>query len=112
MFKTLVQVESHHSTLPNPPERVVSRKYPAIPQDDPIELVRLPSAKAPADEATPDLEMSRPATPGGEREAAEALQNLPDSPRDKYRFAVCCSTILLSGLNDSAAGALIPYMET
>ncbi|KAI1877412.1 hypothetical protein JX265_003420 [Neoarthrinium moseri] len=109
MLNSLVRVESHHSKLPNPPERVVSRNYPAVPQDDPIELAGL--SRLP-DRATPDLEMSRPTTPAADGDAVEVLPSIFSPQKNKFRLAACCCMNFLGGLNDSAAGALIPYMET
>ncbi|KAI0132085.1 major facilitator superfamily domain-containing protein [Xylariales sp. AK1849] len=117
---SLVQVESLRNKLPDRPERVVSRNYPAVPQDDPVELRSLSrpnrmssGATTPREEVNRlDLEMSRPATPTSEREAVDALQSLSNPSMNRFRLAACCSLNLLGGLNDSAAGALIPYMET
>ncbi len=85
------------------------------------------------DEITPghDIQtISRPPTPGGAQtpitpnelesstppsprngEAVEALQSLWNPPINKWRFGSCCLMCFANGLNDSAPGALIPYME-
>ncbi|KAL9610734.1 MAG: hypothetical protein Q9167_004597 [Letrouitia subvulpina] len=57
-----------------------------------------------------DLETSRPSSPLNE-EAAEALQTLSNPPMNKYRLLSACLMCFGNGLNDSAPGALIPYME-
>ncbi|KAI5868697.1 MFS general substrate transporter [Durotheca rogersii] len=125
LLRTLVQVESnsiahHEHTLPAAPERVVSRTYPAVPQQDPIELQSLrlsrnETAPSPSAPATPreetDLEMSAPATPAEPADAVDALPTLNNPPKNKFRLASCCFQNFLSGLIDSAAGALIPHME-
>lgn len=121
-LKTLVQVESATSQLPAAPERVVSRTYPAVPQeDDTIELqsLRYSRGAEPSGRSTPttpgderDLEMSSPGTPAEPADAFEVLPNLSDPPMNRYRLATCCLMNFLGGLTDSAPGALIPYMET
>lgn len=79
-----------------------------------------------------DLEMSRPTTPatsgggagggGGGRvngadadagpdDGVEALQSLWDPWMNRFRMASACLNNFCNGLNDSAPGALIPYME-
>ncbi|KAI4214970.1 MAG: hypothetical protein LQ351_002686 [Letrouitia transgressa] len=57
-----------------------------------------------------DLETSRPSSPLNE-EAAEVLQTLSNPPMNKYRLLSACLMCFGNGLNDSAPGALIPYME-
>ncbi|KAI0398976.1 MFS general substrate transporter [Xylaria palmicola] len=125
MFQALVQVESN--TLPQAPQRAVSRTYPAVPQgDDGVELVpltRAPTTPGPSGPSTPreerDIEMSAPGSPGTSETLAaaeptnafEILPSLTDPPMNKFRFFACCVQTLLGGLTDSAPGALIPYME-
>ncbi|KAI0802137.1 major facilitator superfamily transporter [Xylaria sp. FL0064] len=120
LFQALVQVESN--SLPQAPQRAVSRTYPAVPQrDDDVELRPLtkPSAApTPSGVCTPrDLEMSTPNTPGVSEQlddplnTFEVLPSLTDPPMNKFRYAACCVQVLLAGLIDSANGALIPYIE-
>jgi hypothetical protein len=135
MLRSLVEVHTAPETIPIPsaPAKAKSRTYPGAPQtteSDPIELQSwrsrpssLPSRdrsppRAGSGATTPpversDLEMSRPASPrlidGGE--IVEAMQSLSNPPRNRYRFASGCITMFLNGLNDSAPGALIPYLE-
>jgi fucose permease len=42
----------------------------------------------------------------------ELVQSLSNPPMNKYRFVCACLISFVMGLNDSALGALIPYMET
>ncbi|KAI4206864.1 MAG: hypothetical protein LQ348_000799 [Seirophora lacunosa] len=63
-----------------------------------------------------DLESSRPASPrngarGGGEEAVEARQTLSNPPMNRWRFLSACLMCFANGLNDSAPGALIPYLE-
>ncbi|KAL8930908.1 MAG: hypothetical protein Q9208_000009 [Pyrenodesmia sp. 3 TL-2023] len=76
---------------------------------DPVSQPPTPSrAQTPT---TPnELESSRAPSPRN-REAVEALQSLWSPPINKWRFASCCLMCFANGLNDSAPGALIPYME-
>lgn len=57
-----------------------------------------------------ELEMSRPPSPKNE-DAVEALQTLYSPAMNKWRFISACGMCFANGLNDSAPGALIPYME-
>lgn len=57
-----------------------------------------------------ELEMSRPSSPGN-GEAVEIMQTLSNPRMNKWRFCSCCLMCFANGLNDSAPGALIPYME-
>ena len=56
-----------------------------------------------------DMEMSRPASP--EHDAVDVLQTLTSPPINRWRVLCVCLSNLGNGLNDSAPGALIPYME-
>lgn len=127
LFGTLVQVESNSTRhdehpLPIAPQRVKSRTYPAVPQQDSIELEPLrhplndggisstPGPATPREEM--DVEMSAPGTPVGPTDAFDALPTLNDPPMNKFRLATCCFLNFVGGLTDSAPGALIPYMES
>ncbi|ORY62893.1 major facilitator superfamily domain-containing protein [Pseudomassariella vexata] len=123
VFKTLVQVESGQSKLPARPERAVSRTYPAAPhaEEDRIELQHFSptrsSATTPRTEAAGFyVDVSRPRTPSQSDEVGTdgvgALQSVWDPYMNRFRLAACCLMNFLSGLNDSAPGALIPFMET
>ncbi|KAG8527584.1 uncharacterized protein KY384_007737 [Bacidia gigantensis] len=57
-----------------------------------------------------ELEESGPLSPDQD-EATEALQTLSSPPINKYRVLAACLMNFGNGLNDSAPGALIPYME-
>ncbi|KAI1503700.1 major facilitator superfamily domain-containing protein [Biscogniauxia marginata] len=125
LFKTLVQVESNLQSLPQAPQRVVSRTYPAVPQQDGVDAIELQALRhprqngtgTPSGPTTPgderDIEMSVPGTPAEPGDVfVEVLPSLTDPPMNKFRFATCCFQNFLGGLTDSAPGALIPYMET
>ncbi|KAL8694848.1 MAG: hypothetical protein Q9218_000608 [Villophora microphyllina] len=57
-----------------------------------------------------ELETSRPPSPRMD-EAIEAMQTLSNPPMNKWRLLSACMMCFGNGLNDSAPGALIPYME-
>lgn len=57
-----------------------------------------------------DLEMSCPGTPF-EMDVSEPVQSMWDPHMNRYRLLAACLMIFVNGMNDSAAGALIPYME-
>jgi hypothetical protein len=121
IFKAVLQVESHQNELPNGPERVAARNSAAAAHEDSIELTSLSQSQTdrasprPAtdnEEMTRDLERSRPVTATASPDGINPLQGLKDLPMNKYRLMACCLMSFLGGLNDSAAGALIPYIET
>lgn len=55
-------------------------------------------------------ERSRPASPGRD-EAANLVQSWSSPPMNKWRVLSACLVYFANGLNDSAPGPLIPYME-
>ncbi|EFQ34741.1 major facilitator superfamily transporter [Colletotrichum graminicola] len=139
MFKALVEVEPCEldkgaPLLPAAPAKAVPRTYPGAPQRDglSIELSRIntnpnngrtaadktaagiagsPRAQSLSLSSPPtpgtDVEMSRPTSPA----AFEVLQSISDPHMNRYRLAAACLMNFGSGLNDSAPGALIPYIE-
>jgi hypothetical protein len=59
-----------------------------------------------------DLEMSRSASPSqDEQDGVDIIQSFSSPPINRYRMISMSLTNLMGGLNDSSAGALIPYME-
>lgn len=100
------------------PARAVPRTYPGAPhKGDSIELQRGPRGDgAPSGVVTPrtedgDLEMSRPVSPVVTRESVEAIPSVWDPFMNRFRMFAVCLGNLGNALNDSSAGALIPYME-
>jgi fucose permease len=57
-----------------------------------------------------DLEQSHPSTPR-EHEATEMVMSLSNPSMNKWRLLAACMMGFSNGLNDSAPGALIPYMQ-
>lgn len=61
--------------------------------------------------ATPrELEQSAPPTPSQEN-ASDLVQSVSNPRMNRWRVAACCLTFFTTGANDSAPGALIPYLE-
>lgn len=79
------------------------------PHDGPFSEPPTPSgARTP--KSPNELEMSRPPSPVAD-DAADVVQTLNNPPVNKWRLLSCCCMCFANGLNDSAPGALIPYME-
>ncbi|KAF2467667.1 MFS general substrate transporter [Lindgomyces ingoldianus] len=57
-----------------------------------------------------ELEMSRPPSPRGD-DAVGLMQSWKKPPMNTWRVLSCCLIYFGNGINDSAPGALIPYME-
>ncbi|KAG9246560.1 major facilitator superfamily domain-containing protein [Calycina marina] len=120
------QAPPDQSSYPAPPKRAFSRTYHSVPLPKNPEALELDSLEwganrsgpaTPSGAATPapllnDLEMSRPASPTiNEHNGVEALQSFSHPPENRYRMVSICMMNFLSGLSDSAPGALIPYIE-
>jgi hypothetical protein len=58
-----------------------------------------------------DIEMSRPASPDVPDEATNVVQTVWQPYMNRFRLLAACIAAFTNGMNDSAAGALIPYME-
>ena len=111
------------------PKKAVPHNYHSVPQDPPdnIELDSLqwgarltgPAESGPttpsgvdAHRAPDDLEMSRPASPAQEQEGFGAMQSFSNPPMNRFRMLSICLMTFGQGVNDSAPGALIPYIES
>lgn len=57
-----------------------------------------------------ELEMSRPPSPSND-DVADVVQTLSSPPMNLYRLLSACLMCFGNGLNDSAPGALLPYIE-
>ncbi|XWW93607.1 hypothetical protein V2A60_001541 [Cordyceps javanica] len=85
------------------------RPLPGPANDNSDSKVGIPS---PASADHGDLEMSRPGTPDGPPvEAATVVPTIWEPYMNRFRLMLTCATALAEGMSDSAAGALIPYME-
>lgn len=117
--------ETH--TIPIAPQKAFPRAYHSVHSiPDPVELDNLQwgaklngppgsGSVSPSGHQTPhvptDLEMSRPATPMNEQDGVDALQSFSNPPMNRFRMISVCLMNFGNGLNDSAPGALIPYIE-
>jgi hypothetical protein len=110
--------ESPFLQTPSPPSRALPRTYPSVPQRDPsIELTRtrnssirdegIPSSQGPEEVVADEGAILEPESDNG----VEALQSVWDPHMNRYRLLSACLMNFANGVNDSAPGALIPYME-
>ena len=114
---------------PIAPKKAIPHNYHSIPQEPPdnIELDNLQwgakltgpagsGSASPSGVDTPnvpnDLEMSRPTSPAPELESFEAMQSFWNPSMNRFRMLSICLMTFGQGLNDSAPGALIPYIES
>ena len=123
MFRSLVEVESGRQSQDpaaaplTAPARVVSRTYPGAPQKgDSIELQRVVRPDGPSVPTTPaadngSYELALPTSPEPVQDVAEIVPSIWDPFMNRFRLLAVCIANLGNALNDSSAGALIPYME-
>lgn len=129
LLRQLMTVESapaRENAEPLRPQRSITKTYAAVPQRDsteielarvsrPITLSRSSTGIPSVDnQATPDLERSRPSSPLSglmDPDGVEALHSWWDPYMNRFRLLSACSLNLMNGMNDAAAGPLIPYME-
>lgn len=125
ILRGFVEVEAHSHTLDSPteelyrpltaPARVVSRTYPGAPQRESFELHNIPRRdgvmSGTTTPRTEDLEMSRAPSPDDNDEAVEVMQSAWHPFMNRFRLLAHCLSQFGNALSDSAAGALIPYME-
>lgn len=127
-FGAFIDVESSNKSQERqivPPPKAFARTSSVQDRiEHPIELADFnkiqngPSASGhatPSGTQTPhtpsELEMSRPATPRNEEDVVEAMQSFSSPPMNRFRMLSVCLLNFGNGLNDSAPGALIPYIE-
>jgi hypothetical protein len=109
--------EMHVSRNPSPPAKAVPRTYPAVPQrQESVELDRLHlySAGDTGSMLLPEAETE--ILPAGNlrgelEHGVEALQSVWNPYMNRFRLLSACLMNFANGMNDSAPGALIPYME-
>jgi len=100
-----------------PPAKAIPRTYPAVPQrDESIELRRLHQPSVQDDEASLLEEADREdglirTSSGGVDHGVEALQGVWNPYMNRFRLLSACLMNFMNGMNDSAPGALIPYLE-
>jgi hypothetical protein len=136
-FSAFIEVESSPSSshpeahaIPIAPQKAFERTYHSVPLPqgpNAIELENLqwgtkrngPNGESgyytPPGTQTPmvtDLEMSRPATPqDNEQDGVDTVQSFSNPPMNRFRMLAVSLLNFGNGLNDSAPGALIPYIE-
>ena len=119
----LLSIESSGPSRVTPPAAVIQKDVKSCPMHAPTEheLDQIQFGKplrGPTDglvtdpSVTPDeLERSAPPTPKRE-EAVDLVQSIWNPPMNKWRLLSACLMNFANGLNDGAAGAVIPYMES
>lgn len=130
-FASLVEIEPTMSKFQDeqpgvvPPQKAHAKTYHSIPsprQDDVDNLqwgakLNGPSVEEPSSPTAQrdhDLEMSRPGTPAegdADGDGFGVVQSFSNPPMNRYRMITVCLLNFAGGFNDSAPGALIPYME-
>ncbi|KUJ16132.1 MFS general substrate transporter [Mollisia scopiformis] len=130
-FGAFIDVETsslsdQRHTIPIAPQKALPRVYHSVHSiPDPVELDNLQwgtklntptgsGAVSPSGHQTPRVPMdleSRPTTPKNEQDGADALQSFSYPPMNRFRMLSVCLMNFGNGLNDSAPGALIPYIE-
>ena len=111
-------LELEQPPITGPPPAVCKSSPPTTYELDDINwgdrLNGPPIPPTPSGSQTPKipsaLEMSNPPTPHAE-EAADVVQTLTNPPINKWRLLSCCCMCFANGCQDSAPGAVIPYME-
>ncbi|KAF3017099.1 hypothetical protein E8E14_008284 [Neopestalotiopsis sp. 37M] len=113
-FNGLLLIQPQQDKLPSQPERAFSvSHHGASHESEPIELASLkPTNPTVSGPARTEAAASAAASPVADDEVEQVFPSIFSSKKDRLRLAACCSMSFTGGLNDSAAGALIPYMET
>jgi hypothetical protein len=124
LLRNLVEIQSGPSTPDEAtrpltaPEKTYQRTYSSGPFQEDIVNVRRASRSdgfasgvvTPRTEDA-DLERSRPASPVLEVDAVEVIPSVWEPYMNRFRLLSVCLINFGNALSDSAAGALIPYME-
>ncbi|KAH6608405.1 hypothetical protein Trco_001751 [Trichoderma cornu-damae] len=126
LLRNLVEIQSGPSspdeaTRPlTAPEKTYQRSHSGGPFQEQLFDVRKASSSrgdgfssgevAPRTEDA-DLERSRPASPALEVDAVEVVPSVWEPHMNRFRLLAVCLANFGNALSDSAAGALIPYME-
>lgn len=98
------------------PPKTLPRSHISGPQRESFDLHNIPvrdgnKSDAVLPNAANDLEMSRPNSPDSNVEAVEVVPTIWNPFMNRFRILFGCLAQLGNALSDSAAGALIPYME-
>lgn len=129
LLRNLVEIESQPSPNetsrpPTAPQKAYQRTYsyqgqeepsnarrPSLPRDDSYVSGGVATPGTEDVLLDPDLERSRPASPALEVDAVEVVPSVWDPYMNRFRLLAVCLSNFSNALSDSAAGALIPYME-
>jgi hypothetical protein len=92
-------------------EEPASARRPSLPRDDSYITGGVATPGTEDVLLDPDLERSRPASPALEVDVVEVVPSVWDPYMNRFRLLAVCLSNFGNALSDSAAGALIPYME-
>ncbi|MCJ1280666.1 hypothetical protein MMC21_008496 [Puttea exsequens] len=120
-FGAFIEVESLSQPLATPPvavakDRITIYYPPAVHELDELRWGTKLTGPSTTDHisSTPitprELEQSPPPTPKHEN-AVDQAPSVSHPRMNRWRVAGCCLTFFTTGSNDSAPGALIPYLE-
>lgn len=115
-LRELVTVESAPAAMPCSPARTYDgtpRRQSSVEMRALSRAATLPpdSGNGPVTDMGEDVETSRPASPVLPLDAVEVQPSITDPYMNRFRFAAACFMLFQNGLNDSAPGALLPYIE-
>lgn len=120
-FGALLEIQSHNPDPLRGPPRILPRDTISQPQPPTVleldaiqwgERLNGPPKPDHSRCSTPqDLESSLPATPTGNQPVDAIVQTAVNPPINRWRLASAALMFFLVGVNDSATGALIPYLE-
>ena len=120
-FGACIEIESSKKPLATPPvalakDRTAVSDSPAVHELDELRWGRKLTGPSKTDcissaPVTPrELEQSAPPTPKHDN-AVDLVPSVSHPRMNRWRVAGCCLTFFTTGVNDSAPGALIPYLE-
>lgn len=92
-------------------EEPANERRPSLPRDDSYASGGVVTPRTEDVLLDTDLERSRPASPVLEVDAAEVVPSVWEPHMNRFRLLSVCLSNFGNALSDSAAGALIPYME-
>ena len=117
-FGALIDIESANKTIVGPPlalkksvrapEPIELEDYASKMRDDPIDHL---ASGAQTPNENNEFTVSHPPTPI-RHTTAPLVETWSNPPGNKWRILTTCLAYFGLAMNDSAAGALIPYMET
>ena len=121
-FGAFLEIDSRSNPVTDPAKAVVKDSRPQVQAPAAYELdaiqwgqklngpQEIPHVYPNLSDADVELTVPPP-TPPKSHVAAAKLQSATNPPRNRWRLVAAAATFFVMGMNDSATGALIPYME-